>query len=168
MSDMILFWGHHAPADGKVGAHVLSQWWPARFNIDGVTYPTAEHWMMAEKARLCKDAKALAVIMGSDDPAVAKRQGRLIENWDPVGWDAIKLAVVARGSYEKFRQNPDLRVYLLSTGDALLVEASPRDAIWGIGMSAADASKLDPSQWPGQNLLGKCLMAARAQLRADG
>ena len=48
-----------------MGKHVLSQWFEAPFTIEGVTYPTAEHWMMAEKARLFGDGEALGRILSA-------------------------------------------------------------------------------------------------------
>jgi ribA/ribD-fused uncharacterized protein len=69
------------------------------------------------------------------------------------------------GNVAKFGQHDDLRAFLLGTGSRVLVEASPGDRIWGIGLTEADPRAADPRSWRGLNLLGFALMEARAQLR---
>jgi len=161
----LFFWGHTAQADGSIGRHVLSQWWPAPFEIDGVTYPTAEHWMMAAKARLFGDAIAERAALAAGHPAEAKAAGRLVTAFDEPTWRTARVEIVVSGSVAKFGQHTDLLQYLLGTGDRVLVEASPRDLIWGIGLHAKDDRATDPTQWRGQNLLGFALMEARDRLR---
>lgn len=158
------FWGSE-PAPGDV--HVLSQWHPSPFVVDGVRYATAEHWMMAGKARLFDDADALAKVLASDDPAAAKAAGRAVRGFDEARWRAHRFDLVVAGNLARFSQHPDLRGFLLSTGDQVLVEASPVDAIWGIGLAAGDPRAHDPAQWPGLNLLGFALMAVRERLGAS-
>jgi len=65
----------------------------------------------------------------------------------------------------KFNQHPDLRHFLLGTGGRILVEASPADAVWGIGMSVDDPDARRPSRWKGANRLGFALMQVRSELR---
>jgi ribA/ribD-fused uncharacterized protein len=161
----LFFWGHTAPPSGEVGKHCLSQWWPAPFRVDGVDYPTAEHFMMAEKARLFEDADAVARILSAPSPAAAKKLGRLVRGFDEEHWAAARGEIVVRGSVAKFAQNRTLGAYLVSTGERVLVEASPTDRIWGIGMRAEDERASDPRRWRGLNLLGFALMKARRQLR---
>jgi ribA/ribD-fused uncharacterized protein len=72
------------------------------------------------------------------------------------------------GSYAKFSQNPRLSEFLLATGNAILVEASPMEWIWGIGLTEEDPRARQPAHWKGLNLLGFALMAARTQLVAQG
>ncbi|MFI6943478.1 NADAR family protein [Streptomyces sp. NPDC050418] len=160
------FWGHTAPADGAVGPHVLSQWWPALFTVDEVGYATAEHWMMAAKARLFGDEEAERAAVTASSPGAAKKAGRLVRGFDEEIWRRERFEVVAEGSTHKFAAHPQLRAYLLGTGDRVLVEASPLDRIWGIGLAAADERAADPGQWRGLNLLGFALMEARERLRA--
>lgn len=156
----LLFWGHRPPRSGRIGPSCLSQWWAQPFSVDGTTYRTAEHWMMAEKARLFGDAAAEAGVLASATPKEAKAWGRQVQGFDTDTWDAHKFDIVRTGSTHKFSQ-PDLRAYLLSTDDAVLVEASPSDAVWGIAMGAKNKRCHDPRQWQGENLLGFALMAAR-------
>jgi ribA/ribD-fused uncharacterized protein len=160
------FWGHRAKAGEVTGKHVLSQWWPCRFVVDGVQYPSAEHFMMAEKARMFDDAQMLESIFKAPNPGAAKALGRKVRNFSLEKWEAGRFDVVIRGSLAKFGQNPDLSDYLLATGRKVLVEASPIDKIWGIGLAADDARAEDPRQWRGLNLLGFALMKARAVLLA--
>jgi len=75
--------------------------------------------------------------------------------------------IVVAGSVAKFGHDPGLREFLLATGDRVLVEASPRDRVWGIGLGASSERAEDPRQWRGLNLLGFALMRARAALREN-
>lgn len=161
----LLFWGHQVSKDGSVTASCFSQWWPARFTVAGRSYPTAEHWMMAEKARLFGDDETAAQILQAGSPKQAKQFGRQVRGFDEARWDAEKRRIVGEGSFEKFRQNAALRTYLLATGEQILVEASPMDRVWGIGLAADDKKAANPLLWRGENLLGFALMQARDRLR---
>ncbi|MGW6456111.1 NADAR family protein [Streptomyces sp. NPDC055078] len=161
----LYFWGHAPRADGRIGASCLSQWWPSPFEVDGVRYATAEHWMMAAKARLFGDAEAERLALDAGSPAEAKRAGRLVRGFDDTIWKRERFAVVRSGSVHKFGQHPELGEFLSRTGDRVLVEASPRDRVWGIGLTADDERARDPTRWRGLNLLGFALMAARDELR---
>ncbi|MEU7420929.1 NADAR family protein [Streptomyces antibioticus] len=161
----LLFWGHRPLPDGRLGPSCLSQWWPSPFVVDGVTYATAEHWMMAEKARLFGDAEAERLALAAGHPSQAKKAGRLVRGFDDTVWERERFRIVVEGSVHKFASNPGLRSFLLSTGERVLVEASPVDRVWGIGLAADDEAALDPQRWRGPNLLGFALMEARRRLR---
>ncbi len=158
------FWGHRPRPDGRIGASCLSQWWPSPFTVDGVEYATAEHWMMASKARLFGDAEAERKAVAASSPAQAKKIGRLVRGFDDGVWQRERFAIVAEGSVHKFAAHADLRTFLLGTGNRVLVEASPLDRVWGIGLAADDERAMDPARWRGPNLLGFALMAARERL----
>ncbi|GHE74262.1 hypothetical protein GCM10014715_31110 [Streptomyces spiralis] len=160
------FWGHRPRPDGRVGASCLSQWWPSPFTVDGVTYATAEHWMMAGKARLFGDAEAERRALAAGHPSQAKKAGRLVRGFDEDIWARERFRIVVEGSVHKFAVDPELREFLLGTGDRVLVEASPVDRVWGIGLAADDEAAADPERWRGPNLLGFALMEARERLRA--
>jgi ribA/ribD-fused uncharacterized protein len=162
--DWLLFWGHTPPRDGGVGKSCLSQWWPGRFELDGEVYPTAEHWMMVGKARLFGDEAAAGAILATDDPAEAKRLGRTVRGYDEAAWRAARYDLVVRGNLAKFGQDPLLGAFLLATGERVLVEASPVDRIWGIGLAEGDQAATDPARWRGLNLLGFALMDVRDEL----
>ena len=160
----LFFWGHTPPAGGAIGPHVLSQWYEHPFTVGGVVYPTAEHYMMAGKARLFDDQERLDLILASPSPGKAKAMGRSVVGFDDATWARHRFDIVVEGSVAKFNSTVDLRSYLVGTGDRVLVEASPRDRIWGIGMGKDDLGADQPSKWKGQNLLGFALMQARATL----
>ncbi|MFJ4536501.1 NADAR family protein [Streptomyces tibetensis] len=162
------FWGHRPRPDGRIGASCLSQWWPAPFTVDGVAYATAEHWMMAAKARLFEDAAAEQAVLAAEHPAQAKKAGRLVRGFDEAVWARERFRIVVEGSVHKFAAHPELQAYLQGTGDRVLVEASPVDRVWGIGLAADDEAAADPQRWRGPNLLGFALMEARERLRAAG
>lgn len=162
----LYFWGHRPRPDGQVGASCLSQWWPSPFTVDGVTYATAEHWMMAAKARLFHDAEAERRVLAAGHPAEAKKAGRLVRGFDEEIWARERFGIVAEGSEHKFAAHPELREFLLRTGERVLVEASPLDRVWGIGLSADDEAAADPERWRGPNLLGFALMEARERVAA--
>jgi ribA/ribD-fused uncharacterized protein len=160
----LFFWGHQPSADGRLGASVFSQWWPAPFTVEGEQYRSAEHYMMAEKARLFADANTRARILAASTPAEAKKLGRAVQHFDEQVWQNERFAIVVRGSIAKFASDPQLREYLISTSGKVLVEASPLDKIWGIGMGKDHAHAENPLEWRGLNLLGFALMVARAAL----
>ncbi|MDK2124941.1 NADAR family protein [Parachitinimonas caeni] len=160
----LLFWGHTPKRAGVVDQSCLSQWFPAVFNIDGIRYPTAEHYMMAQKATLFGDLTAREKILLARTPAEAKQLGRTVAGFDHAAWEAQRSAIVEAGNFAKFGQNPELRQFLLGTGKRTLVEASPVDRIWGIGLAADDPHAEHPAKWRGLNLLGFALMAVRDQL----
>lgn len=166
--DVVLFWSDRPEEDGRAGRGCLSQWWPAPFSVEGVIYPTAEHWMMAAKARLFGDQAGLAAVMATESPGAAKAVGRRVRGFDEARWAAARYEVVLAGSLAKFGQHPELREVLLGTGRALLAEASPYDPIWGIGLSESHPDARRPSRWRGLNLLGFALMDARERLAPGG
>jgi len=145
-----------------------SQWHPATFEIEGVTYSCAEQFMMAEKARLFGDTATLAKILAAKTPKQQKALGRKVTPFDADRWTAACRDIVVRGNLAKFSQNSGLQKKLLATGDLVLVEASPLDRIWGIGLKASDPRATKPEEWRGTNWLGEALMTVRTQLRAAG
>jgi ribA/ribD-fused uncharacterized protein len=160
-----LFWGHTPAKDGSISKSCFSQWWDGHpFEFESVTYRTAEHFMMAGKARLFGDEETLAKILACEHPAEAKKLGRLVRNFDESKWNAACWDIVVAGNHAKFSQHPDLREFLLTTGDRIIVEASPFDRIWGIGMAASNPNAENPVLWKGENLLGFALMAVREKL----
>jgi ribA/ribD-fused uncharacterized protein len=165
LPELLFFWGHRPPKGGGVGKGCLSQWYPAPFTVDGVRYPTAEHYMMVGKARLFGDAEAERLVLASDDPGRAKGAGRRVSGFDEETWAARRYEIVVAANTAKFGQHPALGEFLLGTGERVLVEASPYDTVWGIGLAAAQPEARHPSQWRGLNLLGFALMDVREALR---
>ena len=160
----LFFWGHKRSADGAVGPSCLSQWWRAPFTVDGDVYPTAEHWMMAGKARLFRDRAAERRVLEAPHPKAAKAIGRRVRDFDEATWRTHRDGIVEAGNLHKFGQHPELAAYLRGTGRRVLVEASPVDRIWGIGLAASDPRAKDPRKWRGDNRLGFVLMRVREAL----
>ena len=163
-NEIIYFWGH-TPNPKKITKSCFSQWYDVYFEVDGVQYHTTEQYMMASKARLFGDKDTWSEIMNANSPAEYKKLGRKVKGFDATIWDEKKLDIVIEGNKAKFGHNPDLKEFLLATGDSILVEASPYDKIWGIGMKASDPDCQNPNKWTGQNLLGKALMRVRNELK---
>lgn len=160
----LFFWGHQPSKDRSITQSCLSQWWIEKFVVEGQSYSTAEHWMMAEKARLFNDNEILSRILQAKSPAEAKKLGRLVKNFDAKTWDDKKFEIVLHGNFYKFSQNTALKDFLLNTKERVLVEASPVDKIWGIGIAASDPKIENPLLWKGENLLGYALMEVRDKL----
>lgn len=140
----------------------LSNWYPAKFTDpdSGAVFQNMEQYMMWAKAKLFGDDNIASCIIKNPNPAVCKKFGRQVQNFDPMIWSGKCMGIVSHGCFLKFSQNPNLKQFLLATDDRILVEASPYDRIWGIGYNASDALIVDKNKW-GQNLLGKCLMKVR-------
>lgn len=163
----LFFWGHTPPADGSVSKSCFSQWFPSPFTIEDIRYPTAEHFMMAAKARLFGDREIEEQILKPSHPKQAKELGRKVRGFDEAAWIRERYRLVVEGNFAKFSQNPGLKEFLLATGKRLLVEASPYDRIWGIGLAADHTDAEKPAAWKGLNLLGFALMEVRAMLQSS-
>ncbi|WP_433254494.1 NADAR family protein [Streptosporangium sp. CA-135522] len=160
----LFFWGHQPPRGGGVGAGCLSQWWEAAFTAQGRLFRSAEHYMMAHKAWLFGDDETAARILAAEHPGEAKKLGRQVRGFDEDVWNEHRYEIVVRGSTAKFGGRPELKDFLLGTRGRVLVEASPVDRIWGIGLTADDERAASPATWRGLNLLGFALMDARDAL----
>jgi ribA/ribD-fused uncharacterized protein len=163
----LFFWGHTPPVDGSINQSCLSQWWMQAFEINGTCYSCAEQYMMAEKARLFHDKEMLEKIMQAVSPKEMKAYGRAVQDFDKNVWESNCFQIVKDASREKFSQNPDLLQFLLGTRERILVEASPRDRIWGIGMGKNNPDAENPMKWRGRNLLGFALTEVRDNLLGD-
>jgi ribA/ribD-fused uncharacterized protein len=147
-------------------ASPFSQWYRCKFTVGENTFNCAEQYMMHGKALLFADVETAANILAADHPRQHKALGRKVKPFDDAAWKRERVAIVRAGNHAKFTQNADLLEKLLGT-KGTLVEASPYDKIWGIGLAATDPRANDPAQWKGQNLLGKILSELRDQLLAE-
>lgn len=143
---------------------IYSQWDPCQFTIDGVTYNCCEQYMMAKKALLFKDKASYNAIMSTDNPKEQKAIGRKVKNFDTNLWNKFCREYVYEGNLAKFTQNPKLMDKLIKTGNREIVEGSPYDTIWGIGLKWDDPKALDKSQWQGSNWLGEAIMRVRDEI----
>ena len=145
----------------------FSNWYRREFVIDDFKYLHVEQFMMAQKAKLFHDSERYTAILRATKPWECKDLGKQVTPFDSKTWDTVRYEVVKAGNRAKYEQNPDLKAKLLDTGNAILAEASPKDDIWGIGLDADAAANTAPSEWPGQNLLGKILMELRAEFSGE-
>lgn len=154
--DFLFFWGG-----------TFSQWCFSPFEIDGVEYNCCEQYMMAKKAILFQDYESLAKIMGDDDPSYQKAIGKQVKNFDKTKWEKYCRKYVYDANYAKFSQNPDMKAELLKSFGRELVEASPEDRIWGIGLHEHDERSWDKSTWEGTNWLGEEIEKVRVTLKEE-
>jgi ribA/ribD-fused uncharacterized protein len=161
-NEFVFFW---KPQNEAINESCLGQWQLSIFTVDIDEYSCAEQYMMAEKARLFKDEEVCSSIMESKDPKEMKALGKKVKNFDQTIWDKVKYSIVLNGNYYKFSQNEKIRNYLVSTGNKILVEASPMDTIWGIGLGKENEKAYNPNTWKGKNLLGFALMEVRDEIR---
>jgi ribA/ribD-fused uncharacterized protein len=160
------FWGHRMSTDAGITKSCCSQWYESAFKVGEDVFRTAEHYMMFRKALLFEDAATAEAILQARTPNEAKSLGRKVKKFDQAVWLAHREEIVFTGNVAKFSQKKALRTFLLDTGSLILVEASPVDAIWGIGLAEADPNARLPAAWPGLNLLGFALVKVREQLRS--
>ena len=159
--DFLFFWGHTENNKKEVTKACLSQWYLSDFTVNGVLYNCAEKYMMAEKARLFKDFNVLDKILAASKQSEIKRLGRMVKNFNENIWNERKIDIVVKGNIEKFSQNEELKKFLLNTKNKIIVEASPYDSIWGVGLSVNNENITNPNKWSGKNLLGFALMEVR-------
>lgn len=160
----LFFWGHQKAKHGGPTKSCLSQWWHCRFSDKEYDYMSAEQYMMSEKAELFGDSATRKKILASNDPKEIKKLGRQVKNFEQTVWDKQKYGIVVQGNYLKFTQDNELRHYLLATGNEVIVEASPVDTVWGVGLSEDDLAIENPLLWQGENLLGFALMDVRERI----
>ncbi|KPL67915.1 GTP cyclohydrolase [Erythrobacter sp. SG61-1L] len=145
---------------------VFSQWHFTPFNLHDQSFVTAEQWMMFAKANLFGDLEIAQQILASPDPSTQKRLGQMVSGFQHEKWNEWKIDIVYRGNIAKFGQNAGALRQLRNTGKAMLVEANPRDWIWGVGREVNDPLGHSPDRWRGQNLLGLILTKVRDDLFA--
>ena len=138
-----------------------SQWYIAPFIIDEIKYNCCEQYMMAMKARLFQDKETEILIMEATEPKEQKKLGRSVKNFNNDEWNKIADDIVFKANQAKFTQNHDLKEKLLNTGDKIIVECSPYDAIWGNGLNITDTLNTPMENWKGTNRLGKAIMKVR-------
>jgi ribA/ribD-fused uncharacterized protein len=151
-----LFW--HGP---------FSQWESSSFTVDSVCYKTAEHWMMAKKAELFNDLNTRDKIIKAPTPKIAKALGREVKNFNEEKWVNKRYHIVYDGNLHKFKSNSNLLNLLLATKEKVLVEASPVDCIWGIGLSSDSPDAVNPYKWKGLNILGFVLTELKNNLNGN-
>lgn len=154
MNDKYVFF-HNGP---------FSQWYPSKFVIDKIKYTCAEQYMMYKKALLFNDLQTANAILKTNQPKQQKALGRKVKNFNEQKWNNEAKNIVYNGNKAKFTQNKDLNKLLQETLGLILVEASPTDRIWGIGLGKDDPNRFDETKWLGKNWLGYTLTKVRIDL----
>lgn len=145
----------------------MSNWHPAVIWAEGIRFYTSEHYFMWLKARHFNDLKTMDAVANASHPGSAKKLGRQIVGFNDDEWVKVRYDAMVNVNIAKYRQNPELLKELLNTGDHVLVEASPVDKIWGIGLAEDNDLVLDEKNWQGTNLLGKALMEVRNYFKLE-
>lgn len=141
---------------------------PASFTFRGLKFAQSEQFMMFCKAMHFGDHQIAEMIMDNPNPRANKELGHSVKKFDKNEWADVAYHYVYVGCREKFLQNQRLLDALMETGDTELVEASPFDTIWGIGLHQNDPLALDRSKWRGTNLLGEILTVLREEIKLVG
>ncbi|MDP5274204.1 NADAR family protein [Chengkuizengella axinellae] len=157
MEKFTFFWRTASP---------FSQWHRCHITVDGILFNCAEQYMMYKKAKLFDDHQIADKILKSSSPSEQKKLGRKVKGFDKDVWEANCKQVVYDGNYAKFTQNKQLKQKLLETKGTTIVEASPVDPIWGVGLSEDDPRILDRKTWKGTNWLGEILTQVREDIIA--
>lgn len=142
----------------------FSNWYKRKFIVKGIAFNCGEQFMMYSKAMLFGDLESARLIMATPNPRKQKAYGRDVKNYDDAVWRARSPSIMSAGLLHKFIQHADLTELLLSTLGTRLVEASPDDDIWGVGLHETDPLILDEKNWRGTNLLGKTLDRVRERV----
>lgn len=147
--------------------HLLGQWHIHPFTVEGITYNCPEQYMMYQKAVLFKDEDAAEKILHEEKPHNHQKIGRIVKNYSQNIWDNVKFDVIVAGNMARFREDELGRNFLFESDPLILVEASPTDLVYGVGLGENDPLILDENNWRGQNLLGKALMKVRTELKKE-
>ena len=158
---VFFFSGNPALNDTKM----FSNMHEAPVQIDGMTFPTVEHYFQWSKAKMFGDAEAQAKILKTPSPKSVKAYGKKVKNFDEEAWKEKRDSVMEVAVKAKLMQHPDILKKLRETGTRPIAEADPRGKYWGIGTSADTSKAKDPSRWPGENKMGKILMRLRDELK---
>jgi len=165
----------------------FSQWHPSKFVYKDITFSSAEQFMMYSKAKMFGAEDVAQKIMDYNETPLIKKflngelsdtdicndkgmlrewdayqkaikdHGREVKNYVDAVWIEKRVPIVSVASREKYDQNPEYKKELMQYAGTKMVEASPYDKIWGIGLDQYKAAKIPEDKWPGLNLLGNVL-----------
>lgn len=155
MEKFTYFYRSHSP---------FSQWYPCRFTVEDIRFNCAEQYMMYGKAQLFGDEETGRKILLARTPREQKELGKQVRGFKQPAWELHCKTIVYEGNKEKFIQNEELLQLLLDTQGTTLVEASPADRIWGVGLAEDDPAIRSRSTWRGTNWLGEVLTKLRDDL----
>ncbi|WP_285905109.1 NADAR family protein [Pseudodesulfovibrio pelocollis] len=147
---------------------VFSHWAPIGFHVCGLNYCCGEQYLMHQKAMLFGDIGIAGQIMHTADPKEHKKLGRMVARFDIEEWEAKARYIAYLGNFAKAAQNINVLLELLKTGERPIAEASPYDAVWGIGLAKDDPRAQNPESWQGSNWLGQVWMQVRRTFQQTG
>lgn len=153
--DFVFFWGTKSP---------FSNWHPSPFIHDGVLFNCSEQFMMVNKALLFEDIETAEKVMETNSPKRQKELGREVKGFNREVWLRNCVPIMVPGLVSKFRQNSNCYETMKNSIGKIIVEASPVDPIWGIGLAEDNPLAWDQETWKGLNLLGECLMKTREEI----
>jgi ribA/ribD-fused uncharacterized protein len=132
--------------------------------ITELSFNSTEQYFMWAKATFFGDKEIADLVVKELDQRKIKELGRKIKNYNNDAWECVRFGFMVYANYLKYSQNASMGNELLSTQGKILVEASPYDTIWGVGLGENDPHILSEENWKGRNLLGKALMKVRTML----
>lgn len=147
-NDLVLFFGNN---------DVCSNFYLCPLQYEGHKFHSSEQLFMYFKAKEFKDKVTMNKILKCKTPREAKALGRKVKNYDDKIWNTKRDSYMYITILAKCMQCKEFRQILKDNRDKTFAEASPYDSIWGIKLSENDPRALDPSQWKGENRLGKCI-----------
>jgi ribA/ribD-fused uncharacterized protein len=159
---VFFFMGNPALSETKM----FSNMYESPIQIDGITFPTVEHYFQWSKAKMFGDADIETKILKTQSPKSAKAYGKKVKSFDTTAWNEKRDSIMMTAVKAKLMQHPDILKALRETGTRPLAEADPRSKYWGIGTSAETSKAKDPAKWPGKNKMGTILTELREELKA--
>jgi ribA/ribD-fused uncharacterized protein len=137
----------------------LNNLYPSPFTVDGINFINVEQYFVWRKVMLF-DPELEPLILSTKDSKEMQKIAVSVKNYKDAEWLAKRYDIMKEGLYHKFSQNPTLQNKLMWIGNSGIVNADPKDLIWGIGITAVEALMNVP--WRGENLLGEALIEVRS------
>uniref|UniRef100_A0A914M7B5 NADAR domain-containing protein n=1 Tax=Meloidogyne incognita TaxID=6306 RepID=A0A914M7B5_MELIC len=137
------------------------------FTLLGKTFSSVEQFFIWQKARFFGDLEIAEEVLMLDNPITIRRIGKRIRGYNQIEWNSVRNKVMYTGLWAKFTQNTQLFNQLRATGDGLIAQASASELYWSNGVCPKSARLKDPSQWEGENYLGKLLMELRSEINTS-
>lgn len=145
---LVLFFGNN---------DICSNFYLCPLWYEGHKFHSSEQLFMYLKAKTFEDWDTMKEIIECKTPREAKALGRKVRNYNDKVWDSMRDKCMYITVLAKFMQCREFKEFIIDNSEKTFAEASPYDSIWGIKLSEDDPRALDPSQWKGENRLGKCI-----------
>ena len=146
----------------------FSQFYNCKIKLDNQVFNCSEQYYVYNKAKMFNDDILADEILSLTEALKQKKAGRRIENFNQEKWLKDARFIVYKSNLSKFQQNTKLKTLLLETESNTIVEDSPRDNIWGSGISEGFSGYNIRTKWTGRNWLGEALIQVREELKLEG